>query len=42
MHLLVRGDFALNFWLGEIVLTGCLPLIPCLFNFRGENIGMPA
>ena len=42
MHLLVRGDFALNFWLGEIVLTGCLPLILCLFNFRGENIGMLA
>jgi Ni/Fe-hydrogenase subunit HybB-like protein len=42
MQLLVRGDFALNFWLGEIVLTGCLPLILCFANLKGENIGMLA
>lgn len=42
MQLLVRGDFAVNFWLGEIILTGCLPFLLCLLNFKGNNLGIMA
>lgn len=40
MQMLVRGDFALNFWLGEIVLAGILPIILLLLSKGGKNIGL--
>jgi molybdopterin-containing oxidoreductase family membrane subunit len=42
MQLLVRGDFAINFWLGEIVLTIILPLILLAFSGGGRKIGLLA
>jgi molybdopterin-containing oxidoreductase family membrane subunit len=38
MQLLVKGDFALNFWVGEIVLAGALPLILLLLSNGGKNL----
>ncbi len=40
MQMLVRGDFALNFWLGEIVLAGVLPIILLYLSKGGKNIGL--
>lgn len=37
MALLVRGDFALKFWLGEVGLAVLLPLV-LFFITKGENI----
>ncbi len=42
MQLLVRGDFALNFWLGEIVLTGVLPIVLFAFSRGGKRLGLLA
>ncbi|WP_051305410.1 NrfD/PsrC family molybdoenzyme membrane anchor subunit [Desulfogranum mediterraneum] len=40
MHLLVRGDFALNFWGGEVFLAVLLPLALLLINIRRQSIGL--
>lgn len=40
MQMLVRGDFALNFWLGEILLAGVLPLALLFLSNGGKNIGL--
>jgi molybdopterin-containing oxidoreductase family membrane subunit len=40
MQLLVQGDFALNFWLGEIILAVALPLVLLLASGGGKRIGM--
>ncbi|KAB2890322.1 MAG: hypothetical protein F9K32_09135 [Desulfobulbaceae bacterium] len=42
MRLLVRGDFAMNFWLGEIVLAILLPLALLAFSGGGRKIGLLA
>jgi molybdopterin-containing oxidoreductase family membrane subunit len=42
MQLLVRGDFAMNFWLGEIVLTIILPLVLLALSGGGRKIGFLA
>jgi molybdopterin-containing oxidoreductase family membrane subunit len=40
MALLVRGDFAVNFWLGEIVLAGVLPLLLLTLSNGGKRLGL--
>lgn len=40
LRLLVQGDFALNFWLGEIILTGVLPLLLLYLSHEGEKVGI--
>ncbi len=40
MHILVRGDFALNFWLGEIILSVVLPLILLYFSNGGQRVSI--
>lgn len=40
MQLLVRGDFALNFWLGEIILAVALPLALLMVSDGGKRIGI--
>ncbi len=42
MQLLVRGDFALNFWLGEIVLAVVLPLVLLALSNTGRRLGLVA
>ena len=42
MQLLVRGDFAVNFWLGEIGLTIILPLVLLALSGGGRKIGLMA
>jgi len=42
MQLLVRGDFAANFWLGEIGLAIVLPLILLLASNGGKRTGLYA
>lgn len=42
MQLLVRGDFAVNFWLGEIGLTIALPLVLLLASNGGKRTGVYA
>lgn len=42
MELLVRGDFALNFWIGEILLAGVLPLILLALSKGGKRFGVMA
>lgn len=36
MQLLVKGDFALNFWFGEIILTCVLPVFLLIFSKGGS------
>lgn len=40
MQLLVHGDFAINFWLGEIILTVALPLVLLMVSSGGKRIGI--
>lgn len=40
MQLLVQGDYALNFWLGEIVLAGLLPLLLLFLSNGGRRLGL--
>ncbi|SHO48824.1 NrfD/PsrC family molybdoenzyme membrane anchor subunit [Desulfopila aestuarii] len=42
MQLLVRGEFAVNFWLGEIGLAIVLPLILLLASNGGKRTGLYA
>ena len=42
MRLLVRGDFAMNFWLGEIVLAILLPLALLALSGGGKKMGLLA
>lgn len=42
MQLLVKGDFALNFWLGEIFLTGILPIFLLFLSKGGKRVGILA
>jgi len=40
MKILVRGDFAMNFWIGEILLGGILPLLLLASSSGGRRFGM--
>ncbi len=40
MQLLVKGDFALNFWFGEIILTCVLPVFLLIFSKGGKRVGL--
>lgn len=40
MQLLVKGDFAVNFWLGEIVLAVVLPLALLIASGWGRRFGL--
>ena len=42
MQLLVKGDFSLNFWLGEIILAGVLPFCLLLVTNGGGKSGLSA
>lgn len=42
MQVLVQGDFALKFWIGEIFLTSILPLFLLIFCKQGDKIGICA
>jgi Ni/Fe-hydrogenase subunit HybB-like protein len=42
MHLLVRGEFAVNFWVGEILLAIILPLLFIILSKAGDNIRLSA
>jgi len=37
LQLLVRGDYAVNFWLGEIVLAVVLPIVLIVFSRGGRR-----
>ncbi|MGB3211097.1 MAG: NrfD/PsrC family molybdoenzyme membrane anchor subunit [Desulforhopalus sp.] len=38
MHLLVKGDYAFNFWFGEIILAGVLPFLLLIISGIGRKI----
>lgn len=40
MQLLVKGDFAMNFWVGEIILTCILPIALLIFSNKGRRVGV--
>ena len=42
LHLLVQGDFALNFWVGELGLGVLIPIILVIASSRGKNISVLA
>jgi molybdopterin-containing oxidoreductase family membrane subunit len=39
MAILVRGDFAINFWIGEIFLAGLLPMLLLVLSKGGKRLG---
>jgi len=42
MQLLVRGEYALNFWGGEILLGGLLPFLLFVLNSKGKKVTLCA